>query len=133
MLRKKSGGTFKELRKTYARFISEDTKERRMFSRFHHLKYTDFVNHGKLPISTSGLVKQFADGMGEILKPEDDDFVIFISYRWIGGGNRPDNDSGTQWRRIINAVEKFMKVNPHVEPERVGLWLVSYTSDSEWP
>ncbi|KAH8126941.1 hypothetical protein FP744_10007668 [Trichoderma asperellum] len=129
VLRKKSSGAFSELRKIYARFISQDTKERRMFSRFHYMRYTDFVNYGKLPISTSGLAKQFSDGMGETLEPKEDDFVIFISYRWIGGGNGPDDDSGTQWRRIINAVEKFKKVNPHLDPGCLGLWLDYFCVD----
>lgn len=131
VLRKKPSGVFSELRKIYARFISQDTKERRMFSRYHYMKYTDFVDHGKLPISTSGLNKQFSDGMGEALEPKKDDFVIFISYRWIGGGNGPDDKSGTQWRRIINAVEKFKKVNPNLDPDHLGLWLVRYILDLE--
>ncbi|PTB38611.1 hypothetical protein M441DRAFT_145883 [Trichoderma asperellum CBS 433.97] len=129
VLRKKPSGAFSELRKIYARFISQDTKERRMFSRFHYMRYTDFVNYGKLPISTSGLAKQFSDGMGETLEPKEDNFVIFISYRWIGGGNGPDDDSGTQWRRIINAVEKFKKVNPHLDPGCLGLWLDYFCVD----
>lgn len=131
VLRKKPSGALSELRKIYARFISQDTKERRIFSRYHYMKFTDFVNYGKLPISTSGLDKQFSDGMGETLEPKEDDFVIFISYRWIGGGNGPDDESGTQWRRIINAVEKFKKVNPHLDTERLGLWLVSCISNLE--
>lgn len=129
VLRKKPDGAFSEIRKIYARFIAQYTKEMRMFSRYHYMKYTDFVNYGKLPISTSGLAKQFSDGMGETPGPKEDDFVIFISYRWIGGGNGPDDASGTQWRRIMNAVEKFKKVNPHLDPDCLGLWLVSYIPD----
>ncbi|PON27654.1 hypothetical protein TGAM01_v203421 [Trichoderma gamsii] len=129
VLRKKPSGAFNELRKIYARFISQDTKERRMFSRFHYMKFTDFVNHGELPISTSGLDKQFSDAMEETQKPKEDDFVIFISYRWIGGGNGPDDESGTQWHRIINAVEKFKKVNPHLDSDSLGLWLDYFCVD----
>jgi hypothetical protein len=125
VLRKKPSGAFSELRKIYAEFISQDTKERRMFSRYHYISYIDFVSYGKLPTSASGLAKQLFHGTGETLEPKEDDFVIFISYRWIGGGNGPDDSSGTQWRRIINAVEKFKKVNHHLDPERLGLWLVS--------
>ncbi|KAM0519361.1 hypothetical protein ACHAPE_003532 [Trichoderma viride] len=129
VLRKKSSGAFNELRKIYARFISQDTKERRMFSRFHYMKFTDFVNHGKLPISTSGLDKQFSDAIEETQEPRKEDFVIFISYRWIGGDNGPDDELGTQWRRIIAAVEKFKKVNPHLDPDCLGLWLDYFCVD----
>ncbi|KAK1246400.1 hypothetical protein MKX08_000202 [Trichoderma sp. CBMAI-0020] len=132
VLRKKHSGAFSELRQIYARFISQDTKERRMFSRFHYMKFADFANHGKLPISTSGLDKQFSDAKGEAQGPKEDDFVIFISYRWIGGKNGPDDDSGTQWRRIIDAVEKFKKVNPHLDPDCLGLWLADLLVDKDY-
>jgi len=127
-LRTKSCGSFRKLRTIYARFLSEDTKEQCMFSSFHYVKYTDFMRHGKLPISASGLTKQFADGVGETAATDEDDFIIFFSYRWVGG-IAPDDDNGTQWRRMMSAVQEFLEVNPHVQPDRLGLWLVSDIPD----
>ena len=37
----------------------------------------------------------------------------------------PDNDDGTQWRRMMSAIEEFLKENPHVHPDSLGIWLVS--------
>jgi hypothetical protein len=90
------------------------------------MKFTDIVDNRKLPISSFGLTKQFSDAMVETLAPKEGDFVIFVSYRWIGGGNGPDDESETQWRRIINSVEKFKKVNPHLGSDSLGLRLVRY-------
>jgi hypothetical protein len=36
-----------------------------MFSSFHYIKYTDFMKHGKLPISGAGLTSRFVEGVEE--------------------------------------------------------------------
>lgn len=126
-LRKKSSHTFTELRKIYARFLSEETKGRRMFSTFHYVRYHDFLKHGRLPISTAGFTKQFTHRPGEVSSTDPEDFIIFLSYRWIGG-DVPDDDKGTQWLRMTTAVESFLKDNPEVQSERLCLWLVSVMS-----
>jgi tetratricopeptide (TPR) repeat protein len=123
-LREESVNTFQKLREIYSRFLFEDNKERRILSNFHYVKYTDFREHGKLPISTTGLTKRFDHRTMEPSSMDQDDFIIFLSYRWIGG-NAPDDESGTQWRQMMSAADGFLSVNPDVRAENLSLWLVS--------
>jgi len=91
-----------------------------MFSSFNYVKYTNSKEHRKLPISTASLTKKFAGRVGDTAATDDDDFIIFLSYRWIGS-HVPDDDNGTQWRRMMSAVQEFLKVNPHVKSDLVRL------------
>ena len=76
-LRAKSDDTFRNLREIYARFLSQDNKERRMFSDFRYVKYTDFKLHGKLPLSTAGLTKSFSSSLTERNLEDQAAFIIF--------------------------------------------------------
>ena len=64
-----------------------------MFSSFHYVKYTDFMKHGKLPISGAGLTKWVVEGVKEIT-PDQNGFIVFMSHRWIVG-NEPDDKSNS--------------------------------------
>ncbi|USP73293.1 glycoside hydrolase family 47 protein [Curvularia clavata] len=121
-LRKRSDNTFQKLREIYSKKLSQDNEARRMFSNFHYVKYIDFKAHGKLPISTAGLTKQLNDKVTEPNSTAQDNFIIFLSYRWIGD-NVPDDENGTQWRRMISAADDFLSENPNVGAENLGLWL----------
>jgi hypothetical protein len=128
-LRKKSVNTFQELRKIYSKIVSQDSEEQRMFSNFHYVKYKDFRRHGKLPISTAGLTKQFNNKSMEPTSEDQDNFIIFLSYRWIGD-NTPDDENGTQWRRMMSAADDFLLANPDVRADNLSLWLVSRQMNS---
>ena len=123
-LRIKNSNSLKKLRILYANFLSQDPKTRSMFSRFNYVKFTEFTRHGKLPIYNAGLTDQFADDAGGTAPEDEDIFILFFSYRWLGR-NVPDDDNGTQWNRMMSAIQGFLKINHHVQPERLGLWLVS--------
>ncbi|RYN31603.1 hypothetical protein AA0115_g4010 [Alternaria tenuissima] len=129
-LRKKSVNTFQELRKIYSKIVSQDSEEQRMFSNFHYVKYKDFRRHGKLPISTAGLTKQFNNKSMEPTSEDQDNFIIFLSYRWIGD-NTPDDENGTQWRRMMSAADDFLLANPDVRADNLSLWLDYACVDQE--
>lgn len=120
---------FWTLRLMYARFLSADTEERRMFGDFCYVMYDDFKAHKRLPVSSAGLTRGFSADIAEHMLGQENVFVIFISYRWIGG-DVPDDDSNTQWRRVMNAVERFLEENEDVKHERLALWLVRGSSSS---
>lgn len=110
-----------KLRTIYAKFLSEDTKERRIFSNFCYVKYSDFRDHGKLPSSS------LAQRAVKETETTSEDFIIFFSYRWKGL-HRPDDDENSQWRRMSRAVQDFLKIHPEIREETVGIWVVCQNS-----
>jgi len=122
-LRAKSGSTLKNLRAVCSRFVNGDLKGQTMLDKFKYVRYIDFKNHQKLPRSDSGLVKVYSEADPEN-HATDELFVIFFSYRWIGG-DVPDDSKNTQWKRMISCVEAFLVQNPDVRLETLGIWLVS--------
>lgn len=95
-----------------------------MFSRFQSMKFIDFVDNGKLPISSSGLTKQFPDAMVEILAPKEDIFAIFISHRWVGGGNGPDDGSGNLVAPYYQCCREVQENESSPGSRLLRLWLV---------
>lgn len=122
-LRAKSGSTLKRLRATCSRFVTEDLKGQTMLDKFKYVRYVDFKNHQKLPRSDSGLVQVYSEADTDN-HATDELFVIFFSYRWIGG-DAPDDSKNTQWKRMIRCAEAFLVQNPNVRLESLGIWLVS--------
>lgn len=129
-LRTGNGDSIEKLRTVYADLLVKDLNLMEMFDAFRYVKYTDFKRHGRLPLSTDNLSISFPNNTGEITDDLEDQFIIFCSYRWIGPlsdppREGPDDDDNTQWRRMINAVDGFLQKHRSVNPEWLGLWLVS--------
>ncbi|KAF2830273.1 hypothetical protein CC86DRAFT_342904 [Ophiobolus disseminans] len=120
-LRAKSDSTLKRLRAICSRFVTEDLKGQTMLDKFKYVRYIDFKNHQKLPRSDSGLVKVYSEADNDN-HATDELFVIFFSYRWIGG-DVPDDSKNTQWKRMISCAEAFLVQNPDVRLETLGIWL----------
>ncbi|KAF7528068.1 hypothetical protein G7054_g10251 [Neopestalotiopsis clavispora] len=84
--------------------------------------YSDFVAHGRLPLFTDGLTREYSSvRAGGAAK----DCVVFFSYRWrrpLEG--RPDDavktkyGEGTQYGRMCNALESLL--NTSTSDNRVG-------------
>lgn len=62
--------------------------------------------------------------------------MIFISYRWLGETQKhpqsdPDDASRTQWHRIVNAIDEYVKKkkNEKIDVETFGIWLVGWNGD----
>lgn len=121
-LQTNSTGSFKKLREIYAKYQSDQPIERRVFSNYQFVKYTDFKRHNQFPRSDSGLTTQYSTNKELIDDP--DYFIVFISYRWIAGQS-PDNNERIQWNKIISAVEAFLDISPDIHSDQLGLWLVS--------
>ena len=94
-----------------------------MLDKFKYVRYIDFKNHQKLPRSGSDLVKVYSEADTDN-HATDELFVIFLSYRWIGG-DVPDDSKNTQWKRMVSCAEAFLAQNPNVRLETLGIWLVS--------
>jgi len=110
-----------KLRRAYSEALAEDGNKRQMFDELKFMRYSDFCAFGRLPRSSDGLVQS--------IKLENDvaDFIIFFSYRWIGkstGASSPDDDDNTQYRRMIQATEEFLRVHSDVDRESLGIWMV---------
>ena len=123
-----STGVMRALRKAYAEALSSNEEMAGMFDRLKYLRYQDFTAFGRLPRSSDGLVKEY--------DPENEacGFLLFFSYRWINTDDRtrntPDDEKHTQYRRMLNAAEEFLKQNPEVDREKLGIWMVSCCAPS---
>ena len=98
-----------------------------MFDHFKFIRYTDFRDFGRLPRSSDGLVQRFEpDAFGE--GKDNSEFTIFFSYRWINQDkalNTPDDADRTQYRRMLNAIDLFLKQHEWVDVEKLCIWMVS--------
>lgn len=129
-LRTNNDDSIQKLRKIYAKLLAEDPIKQNMFDTFDYVRYSDFREHGRLPFSLERLSKRYAKKSEGPAEEEEDRFIIFFSYRWIGRMSNPpvegpDDLNHTQWRRMMNAIDAFLKKKGNkVDPERLSLWLV---------
>jgi hypothetical protein len=118
------------MRSQYAKMLDTDKTKRELLDFFKYVRYTDFLNLGRLPGSNDDITVTFSC---PTTQHNDNTYVIFISYRWIGKESvpsslRPDNEHHTQYKRIKSAVGDFLDTHPEASPENIGLWLVSVIS-----
>ena len=114
--------TVRNLRKVYAEGLAADPETREMFDRFRVIRYLDFVEFGKLPRSSDGLAVPL-EGEGE----GEGEFVIFFSYRWINKDaslDSPDDGERTQYKRMIDAVERYLEMDGSVSRDKLLIWMV---------
>lgn len=120
----------RDLRRIYARTLAVDEEKREMFDKLKVIQYRDFSRFGNLPRSKDGVVQEVLSDPDSKEHESATDFVIFFSYRWINkdpGATSPDDAENTQYRRMIEATEEFLRRHPLVEREKLGVWVVSPT------
>lgn len=131
----KEPGSVQKLRHTYSRELATDEKKKALFAPLKFVQYSDLVKFGRLPRSSDNLAQDFAHQ--DELQECPVEYMIFISYRWINrlptvnsttpGAKRhlsPDNENNTQYKRMIRAVEEFLRVHPSVDADKLGIWIV---------
>lgn len=127
------------LRQTYAYALASDEDKRQKFDQLRCVRYMDLKSFGRLPRSSDGLAQILApmkvdDEAYEVHGDERTaDFVIFMSYRWIGkdsGTAAPDDGNHTQYLRMIRAVEEFLVLHPEVSRDELSIWVVSSENSS---
>jgi tetratricopeptide (TPR) repeat protein len=121
--------TLKNLRAVYAAAIEARRQEHatQQFDQLKCVRYSDFLRCGRLPRSDDGFAKDLSLDMN-VTQESGVDFMIFFSYRWInqqkGNQSSPDDADDTQYHRMVHATEDFLKLDPSVNPDRLGIWLV---------
>ena len=120
---------FQELRLVYFEALAADEEKRSIFYQFKYVPYPKFRRFGKLPCSSDGLTQTYApESSRETAQGHHALFVIFFSYRWINkatGAMSPDDINNTQYQRMVRAVEEFLRLNPTIREEDLGIWIVS--------
>ncbi|KAK7415580.1 hypothetical protein QQZ08_012296 [Neonectria magnoliae] len=122
LLKSKPGDSLQALRREYAFSLAEDENKRKLFDAFKFIRYTDFQSFGEIPPWSSSSLQTFKNDKSDV------DFVIFYSYRWINKAKpalSPDDEERTQYRRMIEATEEFLRRHPEVSRENLGVWVVS--------
>ncbi|KAH7635090.1 hypothetical protein B0T09DRAFT_17620 [Sordaria sp. MPI-SDFR-AT-0083] len=128
-----------ELRRVYAESLAEDLNKKAMFDVLKFVPYSDFLAFGRFPRSSDGLVQEFkvSKTPGNNSDPKSSaDYLIFFSYRWINkepNAKTPDDRQHTQYRRMIAATEEFLKMHPHVNRDRLGVWVDFVCVDQDDP
>ncbi|KAL8886796.1 MAG: hypothetical protein Q9215_005534 [Flavoplaca cf. flavocitrina] len=118
---------FQTLRTLYAEALAIDQEKKTLYDGFKFVWYRDFLNIGRLPRSTDDLTNEYTIGTGASRNsmPES---VVFFSYRWINHDPKvssPDDSQHTQYKRMIAALEEFLKINPETDRNKLGIWIVS--------
>lgn len=130
-LRADNSDSIHELRILYKQSLTEDSNKQEMFDAFNYVKYSDFREHRRLPRPLERLSNRFKRQPEETAEDEDD-YIIFFSYRWLGGTSdppleEPDDVHDTQWYRMMNAIDEFLaNKGNRVNRDRIGLWLVGF-------
>lgn len=126
-LSKKTQRPLQEIRKRYEEALVSDVEKQQSLDWFWFLEYEDFKRANRLPHADfDKLAKRF-----EFAKHGARDlFIIFFSYRWIGGMSGrldPDDADHSQYKRMLNALEAYLEDNS-LDRKNVGIWLVSLAS-----
>jgi tetratricopeptide (TPR) repeat protein len=118
------------LRLAYASALATDPQKGKMFDTLRYVKYCDFQRLGRLPRLTDNITCEF--------NPEADVdtslSLIFYSYRWLKTSteSNPDDENGTQFKRMLNATEAFLECHPKVDRDSLCVWLVSLLLSRAW-
>ncbi|KAI0204006.1 hypothetical protein F4808DRAFT_366306 [Astrocystis sublimbata] len=117
----------KKLRTTYALALDRNKEQSDMFDQLRYVRYTDFLQSGKLPRSTDGITQPMNLKETYSSKPLS---MVFISYRWLLKDSRstivhdsPDDHEGTQYKRMIRALDLYLGLHPEISLQDLGIWL----------
>jgi tetratricopeptide (TPR) repeat protein len=118
------------MRSLYAKLLDTDEMKRQLLDRFKYVRYTDFDGLGRMPKSDDGVTLTFSDQSPYQNGSTLTQYVIFISYRWLGKDSQPpshnpDDADHTQYKRVRVAVTEFLDNHPNASPGNIALWLVS--------
>jgi len=118
------------LRLRYSRLLEADTEKHNLLDDLKYIPYSKFLSCGRIPRSNEAPLERLREN------EDSHKFLIFFSYRWIGGFNHkssseparpytiPDNSENRQYRRMINAVERFLQLHPSLDRDSIGVWVV---------
>lgn len=115
------------------RQLNADGETRSLFDHLRYVKFTDFRASAKIPGFTDGMTREFEMTQPGEEKERNALFIIFISYRWLrplsqssAGGDpvSPDDANGTQFHRILAAVESLLARHPSIDQDDVAVWVV---------
>jgi hypothetical protein len=115
----------KQLRRAYAETLAADPEKSALFDHLRYIRYADFKRFGRLPRSSDGLVRSYQ--LEEPGKENELDVLVFFSYRWVNQDrslNTPDDADHTQYRRMLDAAEQFLRQNPTVDADKLCIWMV---------
>ncbi|KAL8834868.1 MAG: hypothetical protein Q9176_007233 [Flavoplaca citrina] len=118
---------FQTLRTLYAEALVIDQEKKTLYDGFKFVWYHDFLDIGRLPRSTDDLTNEYAIGT-EASRNSMPESVVFFSYRWINHDPKvssPDDSQHTQYKRMIAALEEFLKIHPETDRNKLGIWIVS--------
>ena len=111
------------LRRVYAEALLADPQTGKDFDKLKFVRYTDFQKLGGIQRSNSAQAQRIISEVTE--QNASDLVVIFFSYCWIGGDS-PDDEKGTQYHRMNQACEDFLRLHPTVDREMLGIWVVRF-------
>ncbi|KXT12511.1 hypothetical protein AC579_10349 [Pseudocercospora musae] len=119
-----------KVRSAYSEVLLRDPAKYRAFDAFKYVKYSELLEHGRFPRSNAGLAQSYRPGHSA------ENYFLFFSYRWVNPdpwAQEPDDEENTQYKRVLQAIAQFLTVHPHIEPEKIGVWIDFACIDQEHP
>jgi tetratricopeptide (TPR) repeat protein len=122
------------VREAYLRLLKTDKETRGLFDRLRYVRFADFRENAKIPGFRDGLTRDFEMAQPGKEEGQGNLFIIFISYRWLrplaqssatAGPVSPDDANGTQFHRMVAAVDALLTNHPSIDQKDVALWIVS--------
>ncbi|KAI0395231.1 hypothetical protein F5Y17DRAFT_207843 [Xylariaceae sp. FL0594] len=128
------------LRLRYSSLLEADSEKRRLLDELKYIPYSKFISCGRIPRSSEAAVEKLQ------ANEESHKFLIFFSYRWIGGiyGTSsadeplrpytvPDNSENRQYKRMISSIEQFLLLHPSLDRDSIGVWVDYSCVDQDDP
>jgi tetratricopeptide (TPR) repeat protein len=119
------------LRLRYSSLLEADTEKRSLLDDLKYIPYSKFISCGRIPRSNEAPLERLQ------ANEESNMFLIFFSYRWIGGIHHqrsnheparpytvPDSSDNRQYKRMIGAIERFLQLHPSLDRDSIGIWVV---------
>ncbi|ETS80593.1 hypothetical protein PFICI_08122 [Pestalotiopsis fici W106-1] len=107
-----------KVRDSYADILKNDEAKMASFDQLRVVPYSDFIAHGRLPLFTDGITREYSSIRAAKSEKTTKDCVVFFSYRWrLPLESRPDDavetryGEGTQYGRMCNSLESLLEIS----------------------
>lgn len=126
LLQAQDSSGVEDLRIQYVNALKDVNQKKLLFDTLKVVYYSDFIAAKRIPKYGDGYTRPI------VSNHNTGEFIIFFSYRWVGNnlgstGASPDDSQNTQYQRMVRALDEFVHAHPHIDRQKLCVWIVSST------